>query len=89
MGSAFRVILPIKVSTDYLRNPNEVCTSQPLGSSKWGRRVTDGLVEARTPPTRLSDQSSPLIDNCAIVAVEKGAMLPRRGEMSLSSVGLR
>lgn len=59
MGRALRLILPIKVSTDYLRHPNEVRTSQPPSTFKVGRRVTDGLVETRTPPASQFDQSSP------------------------------
>ena len=67
MGSALRLILPIEVSTDYLRDPNKVGTSQPLGRLKWGRRVTDGLVEARTPPARLFDQSSPSMNSVRLL----------------------
>ena len=36
MGSALRLILPIKVSTDYLRIPNQVRTSQPPSTFKVG-----------------------------------------------------
>ena len=80
MGSVLRLILPIKASTDYPRSPNQVRTSQPFRPSMWGRRVTDGLVEARPLPARQSDQSFVFNEYCAIVAVDYAAILPGGGK---------